>query len=221
MKCHLKYRTVPWLVAASLLATSLPSVSADQQALLEQARDCTGETRRLERLACFDGVFRTPLADAAEQVEETRRPESWRQAYRQEDERRPGQGPIYRNTGALAGHLLTIPALGTRPPRPLLALQCHNNITELSVLMPEPVDSERLRLSFGGDYNSDAGLWRVRDDGFVVSAGRGLPSIRKARGLARLQDTQLSADHSQLDGLMFDLAGLDQVMKPLRKSCGW
>jgi type VI secretion system protein VasI len=61
----------------------------------------------------------------------------------------------------------------------------------------------------------------VRDDGFVVSAGRGLPSIRMARGLAALQDTELSADNRQLDGLMFDLAGLDQAMKPLRKSCGW
>ena len=221
MKCLLNNRTASWLVAAGLLATSLPSVSADPQALLEQARDCTGETRRLERLACFDQVFRTPLADSKQQVRETLRPESWRQAYRQEDERRPGQGPIYRNTGPLAGHLITIPALGTRPPRPLLALQCHNNITELSVLLPEAVSSERLRLSFGGDYSSDSGLWRVRDDGYVVSAGRGLPSIRRARGLAALQDTELSADNSQLDGLMFDLAGLSQVMKPLRKSCGW
>ncbi|MBC7191164.1 type VI secretion system-associated protein VasI [Marinobacter sp.] len=221
MKCHLKNRTAPWLMSAGLLATSLPSVSADQQVLLEQARDCTSETRRLERLACFDRVFHTPLADAKRQVKETLRPESWRQAYRQEDERRPGQGPIYRNTGALAGHMITIPALGTRPPRPLLALQCHNNITELSVLLPEAVRSERLRLSFDGDYSGDPGLWRVRDDGFVVSAGRGLPSIRMARGLAALQDTELSADNRQLDGLMFDLAGLDQAMKPLRKSCGW
>lgn len=221
MKFHLNNRIAPCWMVAGLLATTLQTASADQQALLEQARECTIETRRLERLACFDRVFRTPLADAAQQVEETRRPESWRQAYRQENERRPGQGPVYRNTGALAGHLLTIPALGTRPPRPLLALQCHNNITELSVLMPEAVDSERLRLSFGGDHHGDAGLWRVRDDGFVVSAGRGLPSIRMARGLATLQDTELSADNSQLDGLMFDLTGLDQAMKPLRKSCGW
>ncbi|MDY6798385.1 MAG: type VI secretion system-associated protein VasI [Pseudomonadota bacterium] len=221
MKCHLKNRTAHWLVAMALLVISLPAVSDEQQALLDQARDCTGETRRLERLACFDRVFRTPLADVGEQVEKTRRSESWRQAYRQEYERRPGQGPIYRNTGALAGHMITIPALGTRPPRPLLALQCHNNITELSVLLPEAVSSERLRLSFDGDYSGDSGLWRVRDDGFVVSAGRGLPSIRKARGLAALQDTELSADNSQLDGLMFDLAGLNQVMKPLRKSCGW
>lgn len=221
MKCHLKNRTAAWLMAAGLLATSLPSVSADPQLLLEQARDCTGETRRLERLACFDRVFHTPLADAKRQIKETHRSESWRQAYRQEGERRPEQGPIYRSTGALAGHMITIPALGTRPPRPLLALQCHNNITELSVLLPEAVSSERLRLSFDGDYRGDSDLWRVRDDGFVVSAGRGLPSIRKARGLAALQDTELSADNSQLDGLVFDLAGLDQAMKPLRKSCGW
>lgn len=221
MTCHLKNRTAQWLVATALLVSSLPAASDEQQALLEQAHDCTGESRRLERLACFDRVFGTPLADVAEQVEESRRPESWHQAYRQEDERRPGQGPIYRNTGPLAGHLITIPALGTRPPRPLLALQCHNNITELSVVLPEAVSSERLQLSFGGAHSGDAGLWRVRDDGFVVSAGRGLPSIRKARGLATLQDTELSADNSQLDGLMFDLAGLNQAMKPLRKSCGW
>lgn len=221
MKLH-RWKNLRWLLAGTgLLCAALPAGAADERALLEDARQCTEETRRLERLACFDQVFRTPLAEAKGQIQQTLRPESWRQAYRQEEQRQPGEGPVYRDTGELAGHLVTIPALGTRPPRPLLAVQCHNNITELSLLVPSALGKERIRLEFEGSQEAGPGLWRVRDDGFVVSAGRGLPSIRKARRLAALESTQLGSDSGQLDGLMFDLAGLAGAMRPLRKSCGW
>src|SRR5690554_7353040 len=52
-------------VALGLLcfgAASLADVPTQAQAdLLEDARGCTSETQRLERLACFDEVFGTPL----------------------------------------------------------------------------------------------------------------------------------------------------------------
>src|SRR5690554_7585112 len=56
-------------------------------------------------------------------------------------------GVMYRNTGATAGHLVTMTALGAKPPRPVLTLQCHNNITELAVMLPEPINLERDRKS--------------------------------------------------------------------------
>lgn len=213
------HRRARALLAGVLLMGAWP-VAADSDERMAAATECTREDRRLERLACFDEVFGTPLAKAPEQTRESLRPESWRQAYQQERKRKSGDGPLHRNTRT-AGHLLTIPALGTRPPRPLLMIQCHNNITELSLILPSALSEERLRLGFSGNDNPEPQLWRVRDEGFVASAGRGLPSIRTALQLARLEDTTLSSGNSAVDGLMFDLSGLAGTLTPLRDTCGW
>jgi len=117
------------------LAVSAP-IQAGTSEQLSDARDCTGEPQRLARLACFDEVFGTPVSLTLPEEMAGQQPERWRQAFAQEQRRRPDDGPIYRNTGQISGHLLTLSALGSMPPRPLLAIQCHNNITELSLMLP-------------------------------------------------------------------------------------
>ncbi|MGM0768538.1 MAG: type VI secretion system-associated protein VasI [Pseudomonadota bacterium] len=201
-----------WLVGAAL------SVAPALAGPLEQAQRCTEQPQRLERLACFDDIFGTPMDVTGVSADsQSARPPRWQQAYAQEQERTPGDGPLYSNTGDTAGHLVTLAALGTEPPRPVLALQCHNNITELSLMLPDPLDAERLRLGFGGSED----LWRVRDNGFVLSGGRGLPAIRVARALADRTDAHITSSHAAVDGLMFDLDGFRQAIGPLRAECGW
>ena len=197
-----------WLAVLFLLA---PLLRAD---VLAEARQCTQEPSRLARLACFDALFGTPAdSPAPVMAPEAHRSERWRQAYAQAQE-----GPArVRDTGDLAGWLVTLSALGTQPPRPLLTLQCHNNITELALMVPEPLAAERVRVSLGGE----ASQWRVRDEGFVISAGRGLPAIRLARALLHQQDIDVVASVPALDGLVFDLAGLAEAVAPLRQQCGW
>lgn len=112
---------------------------------------------------------------------------------------------------------MTISALGVQPPRPVLALQCHNNITELTVMLPEPMDRERVDVTLG----AERAHWRVRDEGLVVSAGRGLPAIRIVQGIVRQQDVRLNANAPELDGLLFDLTGYAEAIQPLRQACGW
>lgn len=209
---------VLFLLAAAGLAVPAYGQFASQ---LEAARECSQETRRLERLACFDAVFGTPVSVTPETHRETQRPERWRQAFAQELRRRPGDGPLYRDTGELSGHLITLAALGTQPPRPVLAVQCHNNITELSLLLPEPIQAERIRLALGNTQGGGQQLWRVRDNGYVLSGGRGLPAIRTTRELASQVEARITSANSAIDGLMFDLGGLREILKPLRNACGW
>ncbi|MEX2476142.1 type VI secretion system-associated protein VasI [Marinobacter sp.] len=185
---------------------------------MDEARQCALESQRLKRLACFDGVFGTPLAAAESlSVSAAERPARWRQAYAQEQGRTPGDGPLYNNTGDQAGHLVTLAALGSQPPRPVLALQCHNNITELSLMLPDPLDEERVTIGFGAGQD----LWRVRDNGYLLSGGRGLPAIQVAKALAARGDAEITSPNGSVDGLMFDLEGFRAAIEPLRSECGW
>lgn len=204
------------VVTALALLLLVPNAWADQ---LDDARSCTSEPQRLERLACFDEVFGTPLASSDEELHapDARRSERWRQAYASLDTENGGAGVIYRDTGRAAGQLVTVPALGVQPPRPLLVLQCHNNITELTLMLPEAIDEERIAMGFGRGQT----VWRVRDEGFVLSGGRGLPAIRTVKAMINSNEARIDAENSRIDGLLFDLSGYRQAIEPLRETCGW
>lgn len=207
-------------LAAAFCALSLTfslTASGDIRQQLSAARDCTTESQRLERLACFDEVFGTPVEVAIDDVISGNQPERWRQAFAQEQRRQPGDGPLYRDTSEQAGHLVTLSALGVQPPRPLLAVQCHNNITELTLMLPEAVKEERVTVDFGQGRQ----IWRVRDEGFVISGGRGLPAIRTVREMSAGSGVTVASSSGAIDGLMFDLQGFRETLKPLRKACGW
>lgn len=197
----------------SLLLVAAPAHGG----LLEQAQGCTTEPGRLQRLACFDDVFKTPVAvQGGDHTPRLTSSERWRLAYAQAAGD-SGKSRAYRDTGMAAGLLLTLSALGATPPRPLLVLQCHNNITELALMLPHPMSDDRVRVRINGDQS----LWRLRDDGYVLSAGRGLPAIALAKALVPMSQLQLHADSSPLEGLVFDLAGFSDAIKPLRDACGW
>ncbi len=182
---------------------------------MEPARACAQEANRLERLACYDDLFGMPIETAREaRLPRGNQPERWRQAFAQAGDR---QAVMYRNTGDAAGHLVTVGALGTQPPRPLLVVQCHNNITELALMLPSALNAERITLGFG---NGQAD-WRVRGGGYLVSGGRGLPAIRSIKAMTSVVDITLTANTSELDGLVFDLSGFSDAIQPLRSACGW
>lgn len=205
-------------IATCALATVFSlSASAQSNQQLAAARDCTEESQRLERLACFDEVFGTPVEVSIKEVRRGNQPERWRQAFAQEQRRQPGDGPLYRDTAQLAGHLVTLTALGTQPPRPLLAVQCHNNITELTLMLPTAVKEERVTVDFGQGRQ----IWRARDGGLVISGGRGLPAIRTIRAMSAGSGVTVASSSSAIDGLMFDLQGFREALKPLREACGW
>lgn len=213
-------------LAFSAIGPLIASVPA-QAGLLEDARLCTVETQRLERLACFDEVFSTPLAEPEASTRpgagspDIKRSERWREAYAQVEAAPAAGGVNYGNTGQTAGLLVTVPALGAQPPRPLLALQCHNNITELTLILPEPLDAERVNLGLGATQTAGHNAWRVRDSGYVLSVGRGLPAIRTVKEIGLKTDIRVYSENSRIDGLLFDLTGFQNAIRPLRESCGW
>ncbi|BES73664.1 type VI secretion system-associated protein VasI [Marinobacter nanhaiticus D15-8W] len=204
------------MVGCSGVASGTPADDA-----FMAAQECTQETARLERLACFDAVFETPVhAEAeAQAVMPGRQPNEWLAAYAQETRRTPEDGAL-RGQGD-AGEMVTLPALGAVPPRPLLTVRCDNNITHFALMLPKPTSAERVRMTLTSGATRQAQMWRVRDDGFVVSGGRGLPAIDTIKTLINASSLALAAGESAVDGLVFDLAGLREALGPLRKQCGW
>lgn len=209
---------VPLVVLLLAVPSSTVAATTDR---LQQAQACTEEPRRLARLSCFDAVFETPVSVQQMPELEAPRPVRWTEAFAQEQGRKPSDTAIYRDTGHAAGHLVTVAALGALPPRPVMAVQCHNNITELSLMLAQPVADERIELAYRTAGGSHHQLWRVRDEGYVVSGGRGLPAISTLKELSRESQFELSASNAELDGLVFDLSGLAQALAPLRQACGW
>jgi len=215
-------------LARSLAVLGLTAVCLPAQAgPLEEARRCTVETQRLERLACFDEVFGTPLAEPETGVEpgsglrKLEQSGRWREAYAQAEAATAAGGVTYRNTGQTAGLLATVSALGTTLPRPLLVLQCHNNITELTLMLPEPLEAERVNIGLGTTETAGQSAWRVRDNGYVLSIGRGLPAIRAVKKIALETDIRVYSENSRIDGLLFDLTSFQNAIRPLRENCGW
>lgn len=209
------------LWAGLLINSSGVATAASVDDTLAAAHQCTQETARLDRLACFDVVFETPVhAEAdAQAVMPGRQPTEWLAAYAQETQRTPEDGAL-RGQGD-AGEMVTLPALGAVPPRPLLTVRCDNNITHFALMLPKPSSAERVRMTLASGASRQAQMWRVRDDGFVVSGGRGLPAIDTIKTMVNASSLSLAADESAIDGLVFDLAGLREALVPLREQCGW
>lgn len=208
-----------WTCWGLLLLAGLgsPAALAEQsQAMLESALACAEETSRLERLSCYDGVFQT--ADAP--IENRELPDLWYAIEAQERERDS------ENVGLVVGLtgddvLMSVPALGTTPPRPIMVMACEKQITRFQLHMPEPINDARVDLQLTANGTTIQQQWRVRDGGHVINGGRGLPAIETLRQLLSANDVTISSDVSSLNGLRFDITDLRQLIQPLREACRW
>ncbi|MGO2879122.1 MAG: type VI secretion system-associated protein VasI [Halomonas sp.] len=207
--------TIGGLLMLCLLACT-PSKADEQSALLKSAQTCAEETSRLERLNCYDALF----LEANLSVGENELPALWRAIERQESARPDDNvGLIVNESGESV--LISVPALGTTPPRPIMVVACERLITRFQLHLPTPISGARVDLQITGNGRAVQQQWRIRDGGRVVSGGRGLPAIDTLRQLLDANEVTLRSDIKELDGLRFNVAGLRQEIAPLREACRW
>ncbi|TFH85871.1 type VI secretion system-associated protein TagO [Billgrantia azerbaijanica] len=209
-----------WLAGlALLLAAGLPSaptLAQAQDARLQAAMACAEETSRLARLECYDALFH----ERDDAVAAEPRSSLWQAVIDQEAERdAEAFGLLVRETADTV--LMSVPALGTVPPRPLLVISCDDVITRFQLHLSELLQSPHAPLRLQGDGISLSQTWRVLEDGHVVSGGRGLPAIGTLKRLLGSEQLTLSSQLAPLDGLRFDLRGLRTAIEPLRAMCRW
>lgn len=205
------------LICLWLLSASAVLQAADNEGLLEQAQQCGQESSRLDRLGCYDDLF---LVEQSAPSDNTALPPLWHVVTSQEEGRDADDfGLMVSAQGDEV--LMTAPARGTTPPRPVLVLACEKLITRFQVHLPNALDTARVNLRVTADGRDISQQWRVRDNGHVVSGGRGLPAIETLRQLLGANELVLSSDAAALDGLRFDVSGLRQQIQPLRSACRW
>ena len=202
-------------LALALLAGA-PTVQAEDSRLAE-ARACAAQSSRLARLHCYDALFRD-RPDAAR--EQDPRAPLWRAVAAQEAERADDDlGLMVRETPDTV--LMSAPALGTLPPRPLLVISCDAAITRFQLHLSEPLEAPRAPLRLQGAGVELGQTWRVLDGGHVLSGGRGLPAIATLKRLLGTERLSLASERPAIDGLRFDVSGLRSAIAPLRAMCRW
>lgn len=215
--------TRQWSCRALLIigAGSSPGLYADvhqagRESVLDNAQACAEEPSRLDRLSCYDDVFKPTLTA----TNDSELSDLWYAIERQEAERdTQALGLMVEQVGDDV--LMSVPALGTTPPRPVMVMACEKAITRFQLHMPEPVNAARVDLQLSTNTGSIQQQWRVRDDGHVLNGGRGLPAIETLRQLLNANEVTLASDVAVLNGLRFDITGLRQAIQPMREACRW
>ncbi|WP_136248082.1 type VI secretion system-associated protein VasI [Halomonas borealis] len=208
-----------WLAGLALLLgaglSSAPTPAQDTR--LQAAEACAEQPSRLGRLECYDTLFleRSGVAESSP----TRSP-LWQAVADQEAGRDDAAFGV--RVGETADTvLMSVPALGTLPPRPLLVISCDAAITRFQLHLNAPIEASRAPLTLHGEGATLEQTWRVLDDGHVISGGRGLPAIGTLKRLLGGERLRLTSEQPAIDGLRFDLDGWRTAIEPLRAMCRW
>lgn len=212
------FRRVPWLaLAASLALNASAHADTASETLVRQAHECVALESRLERLGCYDALFQA-RAEAPETDDP--RPALWHAVNAQEAERGDDDmGLLVREDAA--GVRISVPALGSVPPRPQLVMACEKTITRFQLHLPQALHAPRVQVRMRAGARELEQTWQARDGGYVVSGGRGLPAIATLQQLLDADELTFYSDQATLDGLRFEVAGLRQAIQPLRDACRW
>lgn len=205
-----------WSACVLMMLASASIQASDDLTAVERAKLCAQESARLERLNCYDAVFQQPeTADEANQFTDL-----WYAIEEQENARDDDNVGLIVQESA-DNVLMSVPALGTTPPRPVLVIACDKQITRFQLHLPTPLNRNRVDIHFQSEVGSAQEQWRLRDGGHVVSGGRGLPAIATLRSLLNASEVTVRSDEATLNNLRFDMTGLRQTIKPLREACRW
>lgn len=120
-------------------ATTTPSDAADT---LQAMQSCRREPAALERLDCYDRILspEQPAFGGAALVKALYQGEAWTRATEQE-KRRQGNTTgllVTQVPGERPTVVITTPAIGHVPPRPVLMFSCVDNITRMPMISPSP-----------------------------------------------------------------------------------
>ncbi|MFC0228523.1 type VI secretion system-associated protein VasI [Serratia aquatilis] len=218
-----------WLLIASLLlsashsvalwATEIPITAVSEDAeKLARVMACRSEASPLVRLDCYDNAL---VEATGEKVALTTGGPAWQRAMAQEKERTDHSTTFLVSAGEGENPtvVLTTPALGMPPPRPVLMLSCIDNITRLQVALVSPQKEGEVTL-IADKVRFDA-HWFLRENGYLLESSRGLAGIDEIKRLMSAQTLTIVGSTGGFPRLTFNISQLTQELKPLRNACHW
>lgn len=180
----------------------------------------------LERLDCYDRLL-APLSPSGFDgalVKAGFVGEAWTRATEQE-KRREGNTTellVTQVPGERPTVVITTPAIGHVPPRPVLMFSCVDNITRMQVALMHPLDVHDIAVTLNADNRALRSHWFVRENGTLLESSRGLSGIDEIKQLfgAKTLTVDTGADNAA-GKLTFNIDGLARAIAPLRDACHW
>ncbi|WET42296.1 type VI secretion system-associated protein VasI [Citrobacter enshiensis] len=238
------FRRIRWLLAGLLAGLSVSAASANTvpapgaalasvtatppgaQAILQAMQSCRSESAALERLDCYDRLL-APLSPSGFDgalVKAGFVGEAWTRATEQEKRRQGNTTELLMTQmpGDRPTVVITTPAIGHVPPRPVLMFSCVDNITRMQVALMHSLDTHDIAVTLNADNRTFHSRWFVRENGTLLESSRGLSGIDEIKPLlgAKTLTVETGADNAA-GKLTFNIDGLAKVIIPLRDACHW
>lgn len=198
----------------------------DAQATVDAMTVCRKEPAALERLACYDtqlAPLSSPGFDGA-LVKASSVGEAWTRAMEQEKHRPDNSTELLvtQMPGERPTVVITTPAIGHVPPRPVLMFSCVDNITRMQVALIKAMDVHDIAVSLIADNKTVRTHWFVRENGTLLESSRGLSGIDEVKQLFGAKTLTVTAGaESGFGKLTFNISGIKEVITPLREACHW
>lgn len=209
-----------WLMLSGIGLLAANSLQAEENRALMAARACRQESSPLLRLDCYDQALAENGSAIIPQSVQTG--PAWQRAMDQERRREDHSTTFLLGNSGGENPLvvLTTPAIGVPPPRPVLMFSCIDNITRLQVALTAPVAASNGDVALATEKTSVGMRWFVRENGYLLESSRGLAGIQEIRQLFGAQRLTLTPKEAKTR-LTFNISGLAQEIEPLRKACHW
>lgn len=214
-----------FLLPAVVLAQEKLPQPDDTAAIVREMQSCSSQVAALERLDCYDRLLVPARPDfTGALVKAQSQGEAWRRAIDQEKQR-TGHGTeflITQSDGDRPSVIITTPALGNVPPRPILMFSCVDNITRMQIALSQPKHDSDIDLTLITEAGAMQTRWFIRENGYLLEASRGLAGIDEIKHLFGAKTlTVESGTNGVSEKMTFTIAGLAQTIMPLRAACHW
>lgn len=198
---------------------------SDAPANLEAMQSCRREPAALERLACYDHILAPEQSGFESALVKARyQGEAWTRATAQEKQRTGNTTSLLvtQIPGDRPTVVITTPAIGNIPPRPVLMLSCVDNITRMQVALMHPLEMHDIAVALNADNKTFNSRWFVRENGVLLESSRGLSGIDEITQLLGAKTLTVDTGTDSAAGkLTFNIDGLAQAIRPLRDACHW
>lgn len=212
--------------AAALPGIVVPDVpKTDAQATLSAMTACRREPAALERLDCYDKIL-TPEQPGftSALVKAKYEGEAWKRAFAQEKQRPDNSTALImtQSGGERPTVIITTPAIGNVPPRPVLMFSCVDNITRMQVALTHAMTPDSIDVTLNADTRQIRSRWFIRENGTLLESSRGLSGIAEIKQLFGAKTLTIDTGTDSAAGkLTFNIDGLAKTIAPLREACHW
>lgn len=221
------------LASGQALSETLKPELSPAEATLKAMSSCRAEPASLERLDCYDQLLTPVYPDFSGALVRAKvQGEAWQRAFAQEAQRDDHSTQFLTRIteGDRPSVVITTPALGSLPPRPVLMFSCIDNITRMQIALPKPLDSQPDMVMTTEKIHVDA-RWFLRENDSLLESSRGLPGIDEIKqlfGAKTLTVTFNTSTHNAsankitaISSLTFNISDLDKALGPMRVACHW